>query len=96
MYKITARTNAYIANRDAMFNGKTEITLVSNLTIEQARESLLFLYNEKYSCERHYARNWGLAVIQSRKSAFGASPTFRDGTRSFDFDGRVYKIEEEI
>lgn len=95
-YKITANTNAYIANRDAAFNGRTEITLDSGLTIKEAKKVLLDLYNQKYSFERPYAQNWGLAVIQSRKSAFGASPTFRDGTRSFDFDGRTYKIEEEI
>ena len=26
---------------------------------------------------------------------FGARPTFSDGTRAFDYDGRTYSIEKE-
>lgn len=82
--------NPYIGSR----NGGNK-TLESGLTLKEAYQKLLDLYNDKYSDERPYAPNWGLAVIQSRPYAFGAVPTFSDGTRSFDWDSRVYSIEEE-
>ena len=37
----------------------------------------------------------GMAVIQSKPFVFGATPTFGDGTRSFDWDSRSYSIELE-
>lgn len=82
--------NSYIASR----NGGNR-TLESGLTLKEAYKKLLDLYNEQYSDERPYANNWGLAVIQSRPYVFGASPTFKDGTRSFDVDSRSYIIELE-
>ena len=94
-YKIVARTNAYIAQRDSMFNGNTEVVLENNLSLSQARKSLLDMYNDRFSDERPYASNWGMAVIQSAKHTDGATATNSDGTRSFEYDGRVFSIEEE-
>lgn len=40
-YKIVGRTNGWIASRDIHFNGKTEITIESNLTLREAQKKLL-------------------------------------------------------
>lgn len=82
--------NPYISSR----NGGDK-TLFTGLSLKEAHKKLLDLYNEKYDCERPYAPNWGLAVVQSKPFAFGAVPTFQDGTRSFDWDSRSYSIEIE-
>ena len=94
-YRIVARTNAYIAQRDSMFNGNTEIVIENNLSLSHARKSLLDMYNDRFSDERTYANNWGMAVIQSAKHTDGATATNSDGTRSFEYDGRIFSIEEE-
>lgn len=94
-FKIIAQTNGYIANRDITFNGNTEVIIESGLSLKEAQSRLLAIYNEKYDGDRPYARNWGLAVIQSKPFVFGAVPTFKDGTRSFDWDSRSYSIEIE-
>lgn len=93
-YKIMAHTDSYLANRDSMFGGKCDVVLESGLTIEEAHKSLLDLFNRMYDGE-YYADNWGMAVILTKERAFSASPTFRDGTRSFEYDGRRFFIEEE-
>ena len=94
-YRIIGKTNSYIANRDSNLNGCTEIVVASNLSLKEAQSQLLDMYNEKYGDERPFASNWGLAVIQSKPFSFGATPTFVDGTRSFDWDSRLYSIELE-
>lgn len=94
-FKIIAKTNSYIANRDITFNGKSEVIIESGLSLKEAQSKLLDLYNDKYDCERPFAKNWGLAVIQSKPFLFGALPTYHDGTRSFDWDSRMYSIEIE-
>lgn len=83
--------NVYIAQRSGE-NG----VLSQGLTLKEAYKELLDLYNEKYSGERSFVPNWGLAVCQSKKHVFGALPTYKDGTRAFDWDSRAYVIEEEI
>lgn len=93
--RIVARTNAYIAQRDSMFNGHTEIVIENNISLSQARKSLLDMYNDRFSDERPYASNWGMAVIQSAKHTDGANPTRSDGARSFEYDSRAFSIEEE-
>lgn len=95
-YKIVIRTNAYLARKDSQFKGgKTENVLLYGLSLKDARKVLLEYYNDKYECERPFAPNWGIAVIQSKKHAFGAVKTFQDGTRTFDYDSKAYTIEEE-
>lgn len=94
-YKIIARTNGYIASRDALFGGETEITIEGGISLREARGKLLELYNQKFGNKRPYACNWGMAVIQSKPYCDGAAKTFHDGTRSFDWDSRTYTIELE-
>lgn len=56
-YKIVGKTNGWIASRDIHFNGKTEITIESNLTLREAQKKLLDFFNEDYdTCYQ----NWGL------------------------------------
>lgn len=97
-YSIIAKTNSYIANRDLMFNGSTEVVLRSNLSLKEAHSILLDMFNEYYSDKRGYAVNWGLAVCFSRGFVEGAVPTFSDGTRSFSYDSRTFSIivEEQL
>lgn len=82
--------NVYIAQR---FDGDN--ILSSGLTLKEAYKKLLDLYNEKYEGERPFAPNWNIAVCQSKKHVFGALPTYKDGTRAFEWDSRTYIIEEE-
>lgn len=92
-YNIVAETNQYLANRLGEFNGKCRVVKAGNLTLKIAQKELLDLYNVLYDGERPFARNWGLAVIQSHRYVDGAFPTYSDGTRSFSYDGRRYSIE---
>lgn len=92
-YKITAETEGYIANRDSLFNGKTYVILERGLSLKEAQDKLLDMYNHYYDGERPYACNWGMAVIHSKKKVFAANNTYRDGTRSFEYDGRRFRIE---
>ncbi len=94
-YSIIAETNSFIAQRDSMFNGHTEVVLKSNLSLKEAYRELLDMYNNCFEDSRSYARNWGLAVIQSARHIDGASNTHADGTRSFTYDSRMFRIEEE-
>lgn len=97
-YRIIAKTNGYIANRDIMFKGKCEVTLSEGLTLREAQCELLDLYNKKY--ETGYT-NWGLVVahndqrLRSHRGGDTFATSFRDGTRSFAYDGRTFAIEEE-
>lgn len=94
-YKITASTNGYIASRDIMFNGNTEVTLESGLTLKEAQKILLDMFNDKFDWELGYSQNWGIAVIKSARRMEGASKTYSDGTRSFGWDSRTFSIEAE-
>lgn len=86
-YKIIGRTNSYIAQRDSMFNGKTEITIESGLTLKEAQKKILDFYNEDYET---YYKNWGLVRCNS-DLAYSHS----DGTRGYEYDSRYFEIEEE-
>jgi len=87
-YKIVGRTNGWIANRDIHFNGKTEITIESNLTLREAQKKLLKLFNKDY--DTNY-QNWGLV-----RCKYDDETTSRpDGTRSYEYDSRYYSIEED-
>lgn len=87
-YKLTASTNAWIAQRDAKFNGKCQVVMNNGLTLKEAQQALTNLYNLKY--ESSYT-NWGHI---RRKNADNTS-SFKDGTRSFEYDSRYYRIEVE-
>lgn len=86
-YKITGRTNSYIAQRDINFNGKTEIVIKSVMTLKEAQQELLQMFNQDYDT---YYKNWGIAASNN----WNASKTREDGTRSYEYDSRYYSIEE--
>lgn len=92
-YKIIGRTNGWIAQRDAIFKGKTEIVIEDGLSLREAQKMLLSMYNKDYESERAYCSNWGLAVIQSNRLGVGAYNTC--GSRCYEYDSRVYTIEED-
>lgn len=86
-YRIIGRTNGWIANRDVNFRGKTTIVIKENLTLREAQKELLSMYNYDYdTCWS----NWGLAVIHSNGNAWSGP----DGIRRYEYDSRVYAIEE--
>lgn len=88
-YRITGRTNSWIAQRDTTFNGECEITIADQLELKEAYKKLLDMYNYDNS-NYPSAPNWGIAVRQNR----GAQATCSDGTRRYDYDSRVYEIVE--
>lgn len=92
-YKITGKTNGWIAQRDATFKGRTEIVIEDGLSLRKAQKMLLSMYNNDYQDERSYCPNWGLAVIQSNRYGVGAYNTC--GSRCYEYDSRVYTIEED-
>lgn len=85
-YKIIGRTNPYIAQRDIHFNGKTTITIESGLTLKEAQQKLLQFFNEDYGT---YFSNWGLV----RCNHPFVTSSYKDGTRSYEYDSRYYSIE---
>lgn len=87
-YKITGKTNGYIANRDIHFNGKKEIVIEKGLTLQEAQKKLLKFFNQDY--DTSYP-NWGLARINHPYD----TSSYKDGTRSYEYDSRYYRIEEE-
>ena len=91
-FKIVGRTNGWIAARDSQFNGNTEINVEKNLTLKEAQNELLRMFNK---CFELNCKNWGIAVIATKSRVFCAYKTHDDGTRCFDYDGRTFSIEEE-
>lgn len=91
-FKIVGRTNGWIAARDSQFNGKTEIDVEKNLTLKEAQNELLRMFNNCFELD---CKNWGIAVIATKSRVFRAYKTHDDGTRCFDYDGRTFSIEEE-
>ncbi len=96
-YKITGSTNGWIAQRDIAFNGKTTITIETGLTLEDARTKLDDLFNSDYgyshdSLEISYNEETGI-------SEYGVDERwteYQDGTASYEYDSRYFRIEEEI
>lgn len=84
-------TSGYIANRDRKFNGKTTVVIESGLTLKKAQKKLLDMFNNDY--DTSYP-NWGMAVIRTKNNVEGATRTFKDGTRSYEYDSRRFYIEK--
>ena len=87
-YKIIGKTNPWIAQRDSLFNGKTEITIEDNLSLKEAQKRLLDFFNEDYNT---CYPNWGLAIGNHRFDC----GSHKDGTRYYNYDSRCFSIEEE-
>ena len=92
IFKIIGRTNGWIAARDSQFKGKTEIVVADNLTLKEAQNELLRMFNNCFELD---CKHWGMAVMARSRRVFGAYPTRDDGTRCFDYDSRTFSIEEE-
>lgn len=90
-YCIFGKTNGYIANRDINFNGKCLIIVEKDLTIKEAQQKLLNMFNSDYEQEIGCCINWSIARRRKKYS----TTTFKNGLRSYDFDSRYYSIEEE-
>ena len=88
-YQITGSTNSYIAARDIAFNGKTSIVIKEGLTLHQAHTELLSMFNDDYYFDCGYACTWAVA----RRKKPHSTSTFNDGTRSYEWDSRTYRIE---
>jgi hypothetical protein len=86
-YKIIGKTNSYIAQRSAIFNGKTEIVLEEGLLLDEAWQILLTYFNKDFGTCYH---NWGLV----RCNYPHETGTRADGTRFYEYDSRTYSIEE--
>lgn len=95
-YKITGSTNGYIASRDIEFNGKTKITIATNLTLEQAREKLDdFFYSDYDYSHDQFETSYN---EETGESTYGIDSHWHehpDGTASYEYDSRYYGIEEE-
>lgn len=84
-YSIIKRTNGHIASRSAIFKGRTELVLYSNLTLREAQKTLVELYNKEYdTCHT----TWGTI----RRSNPFLTATFTDGTRSYEYDSKFTHI----
>lgn len=88
-YSIIGRTNGYIASRDANFNGKTEVVIEEGLSLKEAQRILLDMFNTDYDT---YCANWGIARIKYPSY----TSSYKDGTRSYEYDSRYYYIAEEV
>lgn len=85
-YKVIAKTNGWIANRDPYFNGKTEVEIFKTYDIKIAQKNLTEIFNEKYDTVYN---NWGII----RRKFKNETNSRKDGTRSFEFDSRTWSIE---
>lgn len=87
-YKITGRTNGWIAQRDSLFKGKTNITIESGLTLKEAQKKLIEFFHEDYET---YGSNWGLIRCHYPHDTWSN----QDGTRGYEYDSRIFEIEED-
>jgi len=87
-FKIIGKTNGWIASRDVHFNGKTEITIESNLTKEEANDKILKFFNKDYET---YFSNWGLVRMNYPIHSFTSS----DRLRWYEYDSRYYEVVHE-
>lgn len=96
-YKIIGKTNGWIASRDIHFNGRPCITLSSNLTLKEAQRKLLEYFNSDYEQDLPKPMpTWGHArrSLASKMRGYVVA-SFKDGTRSYEYDSRYYSIEPQ-
>lgn len=92
-YRIKGKTNGWIAQRDSLFKGKTEVVLADGLSLKEAQNKLIEFYREDYANEAGmwvYSNNWGLFRIHDNRTW-----SYPDGTRGYEYDSRYFEIEEE-
>lgn len=91
-FSVIATTNGYIASRDLMFNGSPRIVLASGLSLEEAREKLLTLWNERVDDDYQADTIEEAAELSSSRLDRMEE---RGGLPSFEFDSRVFTIEPD-
>ncbi len=98
LYKIIIKTNCYQASRNGKyrwhFDEKRNATAVlhKNLTLREAQGLLIEFWNEDFANHRgSYLRNWGLI----RANYPYETSSFKDGTRSYQYDGYYVSIEKQ-
>lgn len=88
-FKIIGKTNEWIAQRDTMFNGKTEITIESGLSLEKAQSKLLDFFCEDYEV-------YASSLQEAEETEAGSQLSiFEDGTATYWYDSRTFTITEE-
>lgn len=90
-YRIVGKTDGWIAQRDAIFKGRERVVIERGLTLKEAQEKLLDMYNEDYDFDGMAFANWGLCRIHNPHNTW----SHNDGTRGYEYDGRRYSIEIE-
>lgn len=88
-YAIIGRTNGYIAQRDGMFKGKTEIIIDKNLTFGDAESRLMEMYNEYYAEKLGYS--W---TLLDARMAHGENSYIDRDLNGFEYDSRKFTIEQ--
>ena len=88
-YRIIGRTNAYIAQRSSLFQGKTRIVISSDLDKDVAKKRILLFFNQDY--DTAFA-TW--ANVRSSRYA-DVTWTHKDGTRGYEYDSKYFEMEEE-
>lgn len=88
-YIIIRRTNSWIANRH--YNGKCNTILQSGLSLKEAKAELLRMFNSDYEV---YYPNWGVAMNSNLGKFYCHHHS--DDTYSYEYDSRMYAIEEEV
>lgn len=87
-YAIIGRTNGYIARRDGMFNGKTEIVLKDKLTLYEAYSILIEMYNNYYADEIGY-----FSTLLDARMVNGVDSYIDSDLQGFEYDSRKFSIE---
>jgi hypothetical protein len=93
-YRLVARTNGWIAQRDSFFHGKEKVVIEEGLSLKAAQGKMLGYFNEYAEEECKQAANWGNAV-NLRTKCVRAYPTEKNGCRTIEYDSRYFYMEEE-
>lgn len=91
-FSVIATTNGYIASRDLMFNGKVRVVLASGLSIDEAREKLLSLWNERVDDDYLAGSIEEAAELSSDRIDHMYE---NSGLPAFGYDSRTFAIVEE-
>lgn len=90
-YRIIGKTNPWIAQRDPLFNGKTEIIIERGLDLSEAKTLLRAYFCKDYDT---YFANW--ANIMSSNLGKEYAYHYKQGdTYTYEYDSRYFSIEVE-
>lgn len=91
-YSVIATTNGYIASRDLMFDGNVRVTLSSGLSLDEAREKLLNLWNARVDDD--YMAN---SIEEAAELSSDRIDHMYEnaGLPAFGYDSRTFAIVED-